>query len=64
MRKEKRRTSQGLVKRIVSYIICLSTPKSIVDAINEAANVDELDRVVVVAAGVAYADSDRVSNSC
>ena len=64
MRQKRKRTSQGFVKQIVSYIICLSTPKSIVDAINEAANVDELDRAVVAAAGVGYADSNRVSNSC
>ena len=36
----------------LSYIVCLSTPVSIVDAINEAASVSELDRHVVSKAGV------------
>ncbi len=39
-------------KKLFSYIICLSTPTSIVDAINEAASVDELDERVIEKAGV------------
>ena len=39
-------------KKIFSYIICLFTPTSIVDAISEAASVDELDERVLEKAGV------------
>ena len=39
-------------KKFLSYIICLSTPTSIVDAINEAASVDELDERVIEKAGL------------
>ena len=40
------------LKKLLSYIICLSTLTSIVDAINEAASVDELDERVIEKAGV------------
>jgi len=40
-----------MFKKIISYIICGSTPKAIVEAINEAATVDELDAAVIEAAG-------------
>ena len=40
------------LKKFLSYIICLGTPTSIVDAINEAASVDELDESVIEKAGL------------
>lgn len=39
------------LKKLLSYIICLSTPTSIVDAINDAASVDELDERVMEKVG-------------
>ena len=39
-------------KKIFSYIVCLSVPTSIVEAINDAASVDELDELVIEKAGV------------
>lgn len=41
-----------MFKKLFSYIICLTTPKSIVDAINDAASVDELDERVIDKAGI------------
>ena len=49
-----------LLKKVLSYIVCLLTPKSIVDAINEAASENELDSQVLIQAGISHADSDRV----
>ena len=41
-----------MFKKLFSYIICLTTPKSIVDVINDAASVDDLDERVMDKAGL------------
>ena len=41
-----------MFKKFIAYLICLTTPKSIVEAINDAAAVSELDNVVLREAGV------------
>ena len=63
MRRTEKRTRLKLVKTALAYVVCFFTPKAIVEAINEAASVDELDGAVAEAVGVTYADSDRISNA-
>ena len=43
-----------MFKKIFAYLICLSTPKAIVEAINDAASVSELDDAVLREAGVSH----------
>ena len=39
------------LKMIISYLVCLSTPKAIVDAINEAASVSDMEGSMLEQAG-------------
>ncbi len=45
------RTSIAFVKKLFIYFVCCSTPRAIVDAVNDAANAEEFDRALYSAAG-------------
>lgn len=41
-----------MLKKLISYLICATTPKALSEAVNEAASVDELDDEVIEKAGI------------
>ena len=41
----------AFIKKAFTYVVCCSTPRAIVDAVNEAATVEEFDRALYSAAG-------------
>lgn len=49
-----------MIKIILSYLLCMSAPRSLAEAMNKAAVVDELDANVVKLAGV----SDELQDRC
>lgn len=51
------------IRKLLSYVVCLFTPTSIVDAINEAASADELDVRVLESAGLEDVRIDRLSDN-
>ena len=53
MRKRQGRTSCFLsLRRFISWIVCWSTPKLIVDAINDAVSVQDLDHSISEISGL------------
>ncbi len=52
-----------MFKIILSYIVSLSSPKALADAVNAAASPDELDERVVQIASVDYGRRKKISNA-
>ncbi len=50
-------------KTVLSYIVSLSSPKALADAVNAAASPDELDERVVQIAGLDYGRRKKISDA-
>lgn len=52
-----------MFKKVIAYIVCLfAAPRAVAEAINSAADPDELDEKICLLAGVDYGRKKKISD--